>query len=167
MALQSDPSITSCLVTEVSEVSSDSSESSPVSSDNESSSTSSDIEDISEDSEQQPGVSLLSKLKPPPASEFGRKRKVKTNPPPTGKRRSKGSSAYQLKKIQAHTRVKEFPKEPFKVNYNKKLFCMACREELCLKLSSIRSHILSCKHKQGTRDKRSKRARYSQGTEEA
>lgn len=91
----------------------------------------------------------MSRLKSPPASEFGRKRRIKTNPPPTGKRRSIGSSAFQLKKVKPHTRVKEFPKEPIKVNSNKKLFCVACREELCLKLSSIRNHAQSSKHIQG------------------
>ena len=63
MALQSDSS--SCLVSEILEVSS---RVSSESSDNESSS-SNDIEDIREELEQ-PVVSLLSKLKPPPASEF-------------------------------------------------------------------------------------------------
>ena len=111
--------------------------SSPVSSScrcesSDSETSSNDIEDIHGVLEQ-PVESLLSKLKPPPASELGRKRTIKNNLPPIGKHRSRGSSAGQLKKIQPHTRVKEFPEEPFKENY-KKFFCMACREELCLKL---------------------------------
>ena len=90
MALQSDSS--SSLVSEILEVSS---RVCSECSDNESSS-SNDIEDIREELEQ-PVVSLLSKLKPPPASEFGRKRKIKSSPPPIGKRRSRGSSVLSAK----------------------------------------------------------------------
>ena len=68
-------------------------------------------------------VSLLSMLKSPPASEFGRKRKIRAHAPPTGKRRSRGTSTIDLKKVQPHQRVREFPSEPFKANANKKLFC--------------------------------------------
>ena len=104
-------------------------------------------------------VSLLSMLKSPPASEFGRKRKIRANAPPTGKRRSRGTSTIDLKKVQPHQRVREFPSEPFKANANKNLFCVACREELCLKLSSIRNHVQSVKHKEGVNKMELKEAR--------
>ena len=112
-----------------------------------SSSESSDHDPCLSNNDEPVTVSLLSMLKSPPASEFGRKRKIRANAPPTGKRRSRGTSTIDLKKVQPHQRVREFPSEPFKANANKKLFCVACREELCLKLSSIRNHVQSVKHK--------------------
>lgn len=38
-------------------------------------------------------LSLLDKLRSPVPSELARKRKVSTNPPPVGQKRSKGGSA--------------------------------------------------------------------------
>ena len=103
-------------------------------------------------------VSLLSMLKSPPASEFGRKRKIRAMLHLLGKR-SRGTSTIDLKKVQPHQRVREFPSEPFKANANKKLFCVACREELCLKLSSIRNHVQSVNHKEGVKKMELKEAR--------
>ena len=70
-----------------------------------------------------------------------------------------GGGTIDLKKVQPHQRVREFPSEPFKANANKKLFCVACREELCLKLSSIRNHVQSVKHKEGVKKMELKEAR--------
>ena len=44
--------------------------------------------------------------------------------------------------------IKEYPNEPFVVS-NSKLFCNGCREELCIKKSSVKNHMASAKHKKG------------------
>ena len=86
-------------------------------------------------------VSLLSRLKSPTASDLGRKRKTASNPP-KGKRRSRGATGNEPKNIYPHQRIREFSGEPLKVNQNKQLFCCACREELSLKLSSLRRYCI-------------------------
>ena len=79
-------------------------------------------------------------------SDFARKRKTAANPPPRGKRKSRG--AVDLKKIKPEQRVRDYPSEPLTVS-NGKLFCRGCREELCLKSSSIKNHLKSNKHQEG------------------
>ena len=81
-------------------------------------------------------VSVLSRLKAPRASDLARKRKVAVNPP-KGKRGCRGATAAEPKNITAQQRVKEFPDQPLCVS-NRKLFCNACREEMSLKMSSMR-----------------------------
>ena len=90
-------------------------------------------------------VSLLSRLKAPTEADIARQRKLKKNPPPIGKRHSRGTSVSDPKGIEPHKRVQEFPKEALKVSAGK-LFCTACREELGLKRSTIMNHIRSKKH---------------------
>lgn len=90
-----------------------------------------------------PVVSLLDKLKAPKASDFSRKRKVLTNPPPKGKKRSFGSSGQV--KVHPSRRVMEFPGEELTISLGN-LFCKACREPLSVKKSTTNSHIKSIKH---------------------
>ena len=84
--------------------------------------------------------SLLDRLKCPKASELMRKRKVKTNTPPVGVKRSSGQSSkslgYTPKSVTPSQRVREFPDERFSVSAGR-LFCNACREELGLKTTVI------------------------------
>ena len=76
--------------------------------------------------------SLLEKLKAPTPAAIARKRQIKANPPPVGKRQCRGSSASDPKTIQPSKRVKDFPNEQLKVSGGK-LFCSAYREELGLR----------------------------------
>ena len=50
-----------------------------------------------------------------------------------------------MKSVSPNDRVKSYPDEYFNVCSNK-LFCQACREEICLKKSVIDNHIKSVKH---------------------
>ena len=92
-------------------------------------------------------VSLLSRLKAPRPSDLARKWKVATNPT-KGKRTCRGSTATEPKSITAYHRVKEFLDEPLSASHGK-LFCNACTEEMSLKMSIVRNHIRSAKHKEG------------------
>uniref|UniRef100_A0A1X7U5I6 Uncharacterized protein n=1 Tax=Amphimedon queenslandica TaxID=400682 RepID=A0A1X7U5I6_AMPQE len=75
-----------------------------------------------------------------------RKRKVATNKPPKGKKRSKGRTAADPKFVKPRQRMLEYPHECFKV-YSNSLFFDACREPLSLKKSVIESHMKSKKHR--------------------
>ena len=109
--------------------------------------------------ESAPVVSLLDRLKAPKASEFARNRKVDRNPPPKGKRRTRGAIvASDPKSVSAAQRVREFSDEGLTVS-NGKLFCIACREELSLKKNVIANHVLSAKHKTGKAKLGSKEAK--------
>ena len=55
-------------------------------------------------------------------------------------------------------RVREYPNESLTVSCGK-LFCLACREDLSLKLSVISNHIKSRKHSQGKEKLKVKEAR--------
>jgi len=103
-------------------------------------------------------VSLLNVLKAPKSSDLSRKRSVFRNPPPRGKRKCRGSSTNDPTRIKPSQRVKEYPNEPFVVS-NNKLFCNGCREELCIKKSSVKNHIASEKHKKGKARLQSKTAK--------
>ena len=94
------------------------------------------------------GVSLLSVLKAPSASDFSRKRKIAKNPPAGRKRALHSNSQSNPKTIKPQQRVTEYSKEPFTVATGK-LFCQGCREELPLKKSSIEYHLKSTKHANG------------------
>ena len=94
---------------------------------------------------------LLTRLHCPTSSELVRKRKIDRNPP-RRKRRSRGLGSSDPKSVSPQQRVAEFSNEKLTVS-NKKLFCLACREELSVKCSVVRMHIQSSKHKtcrQGT-----------------
>ena len=92
--------------------------------------------------------SLMDSLRTPTASELSRKRKIDCNKPPKGKKRSRGTCSSDPKFITPEQRVKQHPKECFSVS-NKKLFCLACREELSVKSSMVIGHIKSVKHLTG------------------
>ena len=68
--------------------------------------------------------------------------------PPCGKCRSRGVVNTELKTVKPEKRVKEHLNEPLTVS-NGKLFCRGCREELCLKSSSLKNHLSSSKHLEG------------------
>ena len=91
---------------------------------------------------------ILDSLHRPTASELSRKRKIDRNPPPKGKRRSRGSCSSDPKSVTPQQRVRKYPEECFFVS-NNKLFCLACREELSVKSSVITGHIKSSKHNAG------------------
>lgn len=99
-------------------------------------------------------VSVLSRLRPPVASDLSRKRKLVTNPG-KGNRRSKSSlpnsaaAKSEPKSISAKDRAKEFKDEPFTAQANGRgLFCTACRELVSLKKQNTHVHISSKKHKE-------------------
>ncbi len=93
-------------------------------------------------------TSLLSKLKAPPVSELSRKRRVHTNPPPKGKRRSSSRGYCDPKSVEPRQRVSEFPDEELTVSGGK-LFCRACRECVGTKRSIVSNHVKSAKHAEG------------------
>ena len=76
--------------------------------------------------------------------------------PPTGVKRGKGAVAADPKGVTPADRVRAYPNEPFSVS-NKKLFCMACRDELVMKKSEIDIHVKSDKHAQGKKRLSSKK----------
>ena len=93
--------------------------------------------------------SFLSILHRPTSSELSRKRKVDRNPPPKGKKRSRGTaSTNDPKSVTPSQRVRQYTGENLSVS-NKKLFCLGCREELSVKSSVINNHIKSTKHTTG------------------
>ena len=102
---------------------------------------------ISSETRTSSAQSLLDVLKAPTRSCLSRKRAIARNPP-RGKQKSQGSSANDLKSVKPAQHVKEYQDEPFTVS-NCKLFCMGCREEICIKKSSIENHLRSSKHRKG------------------
>ena len=99
-----------------------------------------------------PTVSLLNRLKCAERSSLARKRKVKTNPPPVGAKKGQRhtplSYTYTPKSVTPAQRVKDFSDESLTVSGGR-LFCNACREEVCMKSQVIRMHIKSKKHASG------------------
>ena len=87
------------------------------------------------------------KLQRPTPEDIARRRKVKTNPPPTTKWRCHGSTSSSPKSITPQQQVKEFG-EPLTTS-NGYLFCRACREQISTKLSVIKNHLRSTKHSEG------------------
>ena len=80
--------------------------------------------------------SLLARLRAPTPSKSARKRKCASNPP-SGKRRSRGSTCTgAAKSVKPVQRVREYSTETFVISNN----ALFCREELCVK--SILSHPL-------------------------
>ena len=104
-------------------------------------------------------ASLLNVLKAPKPSSLSRKRTQARNPnPPRGKRRCRGTSTHDPKGIKPIQRVKEYPDELFSIS-NNKLFCKGCREELCVKKSSVANHLKSSKHIKGKERLKNKEVR--------
>lgn len=97
-------------------------------------------------------VSLLDRLRRPTAAE------IKTNQPPKGKRKCRGTLSSDPKSITPSQRVSEYKQEPFTVSGGH-LFCSACREELSLKRSIISNHIASAKHKRSIERLKNKESR--------
>jgi len=109
----------------------------------------SEVTEVSQ-TQSQPTISLLERLKSSKPSELSRKRKVEClNRPATYKKHSHQAGAVNPtdpKNISPATRVKEFPDECLTVRSGK-LFCSACREEVALKKSTIKSHLVGEKQK--------------------
>ena len=104
--------------------------------------------DEESDANEQVTVSILDRLKAPTPSDLHRKRKTKVNPPCGKKRSTSSSSSSDPKRVTPIERVRQYPKEPFKVS-NNRLFCYGCREEIKLKTTIISNHIKSKKHEMG------------------
>ena len=95
-----------------------------------------------------PLISILDKLKAPTKSDLARKRKVE-KPKPTAeakKRKSTVPNQTDPKTVTPAQRIRDFPNECLEIK-NNKLFCVACREVLSLKKSTVKNHITGDKHK--------------------
>lgn len=90
-------------------------------------------------------VSILDKLRAPTLSELNRPRKIQRNPPPVGKKRSRGCNKSSDPSVPPSKRVSEYPDEMLSVSGGK-LFCKACREVLSVKKSTLDDHVKSAKH---------------------
>ena len=94
--------------------------------------------------------SILDKLRSPTKSDLARKRKVEKPKAPTAqtkKRKSTVVNQSDPKTVSPVQRVRDFPNECLEVR-NDKLFCVACREVISLKKSTVKNHIsLGDKHK--------------------
>lgn len=123
------------------------------------------------DSEPGPGPSgshsLLDRLKCPERSSLSRKRQIEKSSSTTANKRHKAGAANSSDPVSVtpSARVKEFPGEYLAVRSGK-LFCTACREEIALKKSTIKTHI-TCgnKHQQAKKRLESKRAKERDLTE--
>ena len=87
-----------------------------------------------------PVVSLLERLRVPTVSELSRKRRIDANPPPpAGKKRSTQTvRKFDPQSVRPSQRANEFPGEQL-VESAGKLFCRACRENVAVKRSNLRS----------------------------
>ena len=102
-------------------------------------------------------VSLLDRLKPPEKSDLARKWKTERPKTMGADKRSKSSVANLTdpKMVSPVDRVKQFPGDCLE-EWHGKLFCVACREEISLKKSTVKMHIyLGNKHKH-TKDRLAK-----------
>ena len=82
--------------------------------------------------------SIIDRLKCPPRSDLSRKRKVEKSS--KANKKHKGEVTNRSDPVSVFpARVKEFPGEYLAVR-NEILFCTACREELALKKSTIKTH---------------------------
>ena len=104
-------------------------------------------------------ISLLSVLKVPTPSDLTRKRKIQCNQAGKHKKtRPSSSIKSEPKGVKPQNRVKKYPNDSLSVSHGK-LFCIACREELSLKSSSLVNHLKSQKHKDGKERLKRKEAR--------
>ena len=103
-------------------------------------------------------ASILDRLKPPQKSDLARKRKIE-RPKTTGADKKRKSGALNLtdpKTVSPADRVKQFPGECLEVKHGK-LFCVACREELSLKKSTVQNHLYSGNKHQDAKDRLAKK----------
>lgn len=118
---------------------------------------SSDTGSSSESAE--PVKKFCASLRAPKRSELTRKRAVRhVHGTSTKKCKSKPSCSSDPKSVTPSQRVREFPNEELTQSAGK-LFCNACREELSLKLSVVKLHIRSSKHRAGKEALAKKEAR--------
>ena len=80
-------------------------------------------------------INLLDRLRQAPMAAVNRKRKVAQNLRHDGKRNKAPRCMSEPKTISVYQRVQEFSDECFVVSANK-LFCTACRDEVCIKKAS-------------------------------
>ena len=100
----------------------------------------------------------MDKQKSPTSLDLARKRKLASNPPPNGVKRSKGIVNHEPRSVSASQRVREFAGEHLFVLLGK-LFCNACWETLSVKKSVLIQHVKSVKHATGKERLASKQAR--------
>ena len=103
-------------------------------------------------------LSILDVLKAPDKSDLARKRKTE-KPRTTGadkKRKSRAPNQTDPKTVSPADRVKQFPGECLEAQHGK-LFCAACREELSLKKSTVKSHIYSGNKHKDAKDRLAKK----------
>ena len=82
-------------------------------------------------------VSILDRLRQPEQSDLSRKRKLTTNNPASGNRRSQSVPRKNEPNISARKRVDEFKGETFIAKENGSLFCQSCREEISVKKQNM------------------------------
>lgn len=111
-------------------------------------------------------VSILDRLRQPEESDLSRKRKLTTNNPASGNRRSQSVLRKNEPNISARKRVDEFKGETFIAKENGSLFCQSCREEMSVKKQNISVHVSSIKHKMN-KDKLSQTSKKDQNIAEA
>ena len=114
--------------------------------------------DLDTDSNTSPPT-ILNRLKPPQKSDLSQKRKME-RPKTTGadkKRKSGVSNSTNPKTVSSAVRhVKEFTGEYLDIR-NEKLFCVACREELSVKKSTIKNYLYSGRKHKDTKLKLAKK----------
>ena len=88
----------------------------------------------------------LAKLKPAKRHELERKRQPTYIP--KSSRKSSVPKKIKFKSIKPIDRVNEFPDEQFRAHPNC-IFCLACLEELSLKVGRIKDHTKTAKHQLG------------------
>ncbi len=125
----------------------------------------SDLPDVPYQVPQGRAASLLDKLRAPLRSELSRKRKVEKPKTANKKHKAGVANTTDPKSVTPATRIKEFPNECLAVRSGK-LFCTACREELALKKSTVKNHIVcGDKHQKSKKKLESKAAKERDLTE--
>ena len=109
-------------------------------------SSSVDPNSVSGSSEQGETVTnALSQLKRAQASDFAKSRVVASNKGKNKTQRGPGKTSQKkstsLTYVPVDARIREFKEEPFHKS-NGKLFCEACREEVYVKASIIKRHVV-------------------------
>lgn len=102
--------------------------------------------------------SILDRLKAPDKSDLARKRRIE-RPKTTGadkRKKSGASNQTDPKTVSPAYRLKQFPGEFLEVRRGK-LFCVACREELSLKKSTVKTHIYSGNKHKDAKDRLAKK----------
>lgn len=109
-----------------------------------------EVTNCADHSTEQPAVLLLNRLCSPGPSELSRRRNVHLALQVAGEEAVvvQATLSRNLRVLKPEQRIREYLKEPFIVS-NNALFCSGCREELCIKSSSIKNHCHSAKHQEG------------------